>query len=676
MLKWRAWALAVSLSMLSAGRAAVIDGRPIADDSATVRQEFVAAMQRVRLYMPEPPDSSALQGFAIRDYLIAARLQRDLILRPGEDLDADIDAFLTSHANQPVAHAIRHDWLLNLAARQRWDWFLPRTADVTDSQLICERLQGRLVTGDTAGLVAQALARWNLPQKSPRECDGVFAWLRLQGVLTPALAEERTRAALSAANPQLAREFAADVPAAAAASLLQWAQMLEVPKPTLTALAADASTPVEEAALLAGFGRLANSDSAAALRLLPLLLARPDMTAALAAQLQRAAALGAAYDHDPAAMAAFRALAVDPEDNDAQEWRVRAALWAGDYEQALTWIGRMSANLAAQPRWRYWRARAVAATSGREAAVPIFAEIAGLRDYYGYLAADRLQHRYALNVQASPDDDAQQSALAAQPGLIRAHELFDCALTDDAMAEWAAIVGAAPPEVKLQAAHLAARWGWYAQSIATLAQAGEWDDVRLRYPHPYSLAIAHASMLTQVPPDWILAVMRQESLFRTDAVSRADARGLMQLQPATAAGVARRWHLPLPGADTLFDADAAATLGAAHLRDLLDHDGGQLDLSLAAYNAGSAAVARWLPSTPMDADVWIENIPYGETRGYVQHILEHIVALAWVRNVEPPRLATLLTPIQPTVSATPLVQPLSSVDALTPTGYDRSPKQP
>jgi len=70
-----------------------------------------------------------------------------------------------------------------------------------------------------------------------------------------------------------------------------------------------------------------------------------------------------------------------------------------------------------------------------------------------------------------------------------------------------------------------------------------------------------------------------------------------------------------------------------------------LDLSLAAYNAGPVSVARWLPAESVDADIWIENIPYGETRNYVQHVLEHIVAFAAVRDAEPPRLSSLLQPI-------------------------------
>jgi soluble lytic murein transglycosylase len=226
-------------------------------------------------------------------------------------------------------------------------------------------------------------------------------------------------------------------------------------------------------------------------------------------------------------------------------------------------------------------------------------------------------------------------------------------MADDAAAEWAAVLGAAKPAVRIQAAHLASRWGWYAQSIASLAQAGEWDDVPLRYPRPYAAIVADASKETQVPGDWIYAIMRQESLFRKDAVSRADARGLMQMQPATAAAVARRWHLPVPNGESLFDPSIAVKLGAVYVRELLDRHKGQLDQSLAAYNAGPLSVARWLPANAIDADIWIENIPYAETRAYVQHILEHIVAFATMRDAEPPRLSTLLPKVEPSSAPAP-----------------------
>jgi soluble lytic murein transglycosylase len=646
--------LAAFLSLLGAQFAAAADApRTAPGNLDSLRQSFVEAMQRIRLNLPEPPDSSALEAYAIHDYLVVARFRRDLMKKPDDALDTVIDGFLRSHAGQPVSRALRHDWLSSLAQRRRWDLFLPRSADVTDPLLVCWRLEGRLLTGDTEGLAAAALARWSLPQKQPAECSDVFAWLRQQNLVSAALAETKVRAALAADNPRLAREFAADVPVPRMAALLQWSDLLEAPKAALSVLATHPALSVEADALGAGFEKLAHTDSAAALELMPALLVRQDSTAALQARLRRAAALGAAYDRDPRALQLFDELGAQAPDNQVEEWRVRAALWAGDYGRGLAWIDRMPANLATQPRWRYWRARALAATAGFDAAAPLFNEIAGLRDYYGYLAADRLHRGYHLNARPSPDDIAAQNSMAADPGLIRAHELFVCDLADDAAAEWTAVLGAAEPPVKIQAAHLASRWGWYAQSIAALAQAAEWDDVRLRYPRPFQDAVVRATEFAAVPADWIYGIMRQESLYRKDAVSRADARGLMQMRPATAAAVARRWHQSPPRSDSLFDPSVAVPLGAAYLRELLDHFAGQLGLSLAAYNAGPVPVGRWLPSSTIDADVWIENIPYAETRGYVQHIFEHIVAFAYVSDAEPPRLESLMPAVGSVTRPTP-----------------------
>jgi soluble lytic murein transglycosylase len=643
---------ALALSLLCAQFTTVADAASAAANADSIRQAFVEAMQRVRDRLPETPDSPELRAYAIHDYLVAARFRRDLADKAGDALDGAIDAFLQAHSGQPVTRALKHEWLASVARRQLWDRFLPRSADVTDPTLICDRFAGRLASGDTEGLGTAVLGRWSLPQKQPPECDPVFAWLKRQNLVTPALAEARARAALAADNPHLARESALDVPVAQATPLLQWSDLLESPKSALAVLAAHPGFPVEPDALAAGFEKLAHSDSPDALDLLPLLLSHSGLTAALQVRMQRAAALGAAYDHDPRALAAFDGLPADSLDSPAEEWRVRAELWAGHYDKVLALIERMPAGLAAQPRWRYWHARAVAATQGSGAAATLFEEIAGLRDYYGYLAADRLHRPYSLNVHPSPEDAKTQAKIAADVGVIRAHELFACDMTDEANAEWSAALGDAEPAVKVQAAHLAARWGWYAQSITALAQAGEWDDVPLRYPRPYPTAVADAGMLANIPADWIWAVMRQESLFRKDAVSRADARGLMQMLPATAAAVARRWHLPHPGKDALFDPSVAIPLGAAHLRELLDHHAGQLTLSLAAYNAGSTAAARWLPSHSMDADVWVENIPYSETRAYVQHIMEHIVAFALVSAATLPHLDALMPPVEPTAPPT------------------------
>jgi soluble lytic murein transglycosylase len=87
------------------------------------------------------------------------------------------------------------------------------------------------------------------------------------------------------------------------------------------------------------------------------------------------------------------------------------------------------------------------------------------------------------------------------------------------------------------------------------------------------------------------------------------------------------------------------------LRELIDRFGGQTVAALAAYNAGPNAAARWIPSQPVEADVWIENIPYNETRTYVQRILWHNLVFNWLRTGEPQKPDTWLIDVGPVTKA-------------------------
>ncbi len=644
----------LTISLLAASLTAypsVSPATPAVRRDAAARRLFIAAMDRIEAGVPDAPDPPALVRYPLYEYLVAARLQRDATAAPGPTSDARVAKFLDAHAHQPVIYALRRDWLLSLAARGRWRTFLPLAASSADRRLVCDRLAGRIATGiDPTDLPARAIAQWLEPRAPPSECDPVFAWLRRRGFLTDDLRELRVRATLDADDPRLALRFAARLPAQRAAPLRLWARLLEEPRPVLESIVDDPRRDAPAEAIAAGFDLLSRRDGQAAMSLLPRLLERPDLPPALRPRLRLSAALGAAYDRDTDALAAFARVPATALGAAGDEWRVRAALWNGDFALALAGIDALPPAVAAEPRWQYWRARAVAATAGARAARPLYAKVARRRDFYGYLAADRLRWPYRLHVHPAPVDRRILGRLAAQPGLIRARELYFCGMIERATREWQYALRDAQAPTLVQAARLAADWGWYARSIIALKQADDWDDLRLRYPRPYRRAVARASRMARVPSDWLFAVMRQESLYQTDALSPADARGLMQLEPRTAVAIARHWHLRRPTPDELMNPPVALEFGAAYLRELLDRFDGQLPLGLAAYNAGPAAVERWLPDHPMPADVWIENIPYRETRAYVQHIVEHIVAFAWTRGARPPRLAHLLREVQPATS--------------------------
>jgi soluble lytic murein transglycosylase len=127
----------------------------------------------------------------------------------------------------------------------------------------------------------------------------------------------------------------------------------------------------------------------------------------------------------------------------------------------------------------------------------------------------------------------------------------------------------------------------------------------------------------------IYAIARQESRFDVDAVSSAGARGLMQLMPGTAEDTARQLGLAYSPGRLTSDAAYNAILGSAYLEAQLDRYDGSLILAAAAYNGGAGNVNRWIETfgdprnNGVDPVVWIETIPFEETRKYVRRVFGH-----------------------------------------------------
>ena len=275
-------------------------------------------------------------------------------------------ASVGARAKQPVARALRHDWLWSLAERHRWDWFLPRAGDVADPALICDRLEGRLETGDTKGLGADVLTRWNIPQKQPHECDA--------SICLAASAGPRER---GAGDHTHARRAGRPKPAAGTRVRHRRAPHLKS-RPCCSGrscwrhrqLALDALD--RKHCQIGGAGCARGRLQSA---LTPRFRRRPGPAAPSARK--------ARYDASSArAVCSATRLWVLPTSAIRQPLRhsMRSprmpltmkrssgacARRCGpeNYDRALSWIEQMPAGLAAQSRWRYWRARATAATRG------------------------------------------------------------------------------------------------------------------------------------------------------------------------------------------------------------------------------------------------------------------------------------------------------------------------
>lgn len=624
------------------------------DPLAAARAAFVEALAGVPADAPAADDSEMLRGYPLYPYLQAERLQRRLDrAEADEDLEGAIGAFLGHYAGAPWTRALRAAWLKQLAERRRWPLFLAYYIEPrADTALRCDALTAMISTGADPRLQGPALAIWRTGSELPSSCVPVFEWLDAEGLLTPEEIAARTRLALEAGKPAVARMLIPRLPEDRRAPFQLWLEVLEDPRRNLERGIAQG---VEPRAIFDGFSRLARGDSELGASLLATLEARCGTACALAApatigELRREVGLSQAWSRLPEAVETFRRVPESALDERGHEWRVRAALWSGEWLQAMNWIAAMPAPLAEQARWRYWRARSAEKLGRLESAVPGYERLAQENGYYAALAAERLGRAYAPRAQTRPVDPLAREQLAALPGLVRAREAWRIEQPDWARSEWSEATTGLDAAQLLEAARLASSWGWHLMAVATATRAEVFDDFNLLYPRPYEQELSGAARRAGLPANWVWGVLRQESLYDPRARSASDALGLLQLLPATARAVARRGGLDTPTRDALFDPSTNLLLGTAYLREQFETFGGRFALVLGAYNAGPNAVRRWLPAEPREADVWIENVPYNETRNYIQRIVWHSTVFGWKASGKPQRLTAWLTPISSDLS--------------------------
>ena len=283
----------------------------------------------------------------------------------------------------------------------------------------------------------------------------------------------------------------------------------------------------------------------------------------------------------------------------------------------------------AKSRAAFWGGRAAAAAGKPELAAKWYAAGAEhMATFYGQLAAHQLGHDAPPPPVPEPSPDAAALARFNAAELVRAAQLFFAAGDRDrariflmAMADQAKT-----PLDFAMLASLAESHGRVDQAIMVARRA-----INAGMPlmvHGYPVTALPAGGVAERP--LLLAIVRQESAFAPDAMSRAGARGLMQLMPGTAAGVARKLDLPYSLDRLATDGLYNVTLGRAYLERQIDDFGGSYALAIAAYNAGPARVRQWLREfgDPRGRDItmvdWIEMIPFSETRSYVQRVMENL----------------------------------------------------
>lgn len=591
-----------------------------------------------------------LEGYPLRVYLEYEQLRPRLSTLASSDSDRQaVDDFLAQYRDSYLGNRLEREWVSALAAQNRWHEVLHyHRPGNTTTALTCQRLRAQLETGDRSALdVVEPL--WNVNFSQPNDCDPVFeAWLA-QDFLSAEIAWQRFSKIMQVRQLALARYVSRLLPERERSLAELFLRIDAQPEHVISDAALQRDAPEIRQIILHGIRRLAAVDAPQALEALNRHQARQSFSSA---ELNTTRQFIAQRLLLQGFVAQTEALLLQDSALNTETlvgWLLRDALRQQDWPRMFTWLQRLPEDARQSERWTYWQARTLEALDAAGVdhnetlleAEQLYFKVSQTRSFYGFLAADRLGLPYELVDQPVAVSDADLLALHTIPAVARAHELYLIGEEVAARNEWSFATASMSPQQIISSGRLADSWGWHRNGIQAMIRAGYWDDLQLRFPLAYTDLFAEAADEHGVPSLLLMSVARQESAFMHDVRSSAGALGLMQLMPATGRETAGRLGMRINDQD-LLRPDVNIRLGSRYLTQLLQDFDNNRALAAAAYNAGPNRVRQWLRQTagnPVPLDVWIEIIPFAETRTYVQNVLAFSVIYAY-RLDEPARFLT------------------------------------
>lgn len=583
-----------------------------------------------------------LDSYPLAAYLDYAELSRRISrLKPEE-----VSAYTERYPDALLASRLQSSWLSSLAANRRAADLITHYQPSGDVALDCQYRQALLKQGKSAEAFAGLETLWLVGRSQPGSCDPVFQAWEKAGDLTHELIWGRIELAIRAGNLQMASFLGRRLLVSDRRWIELWIKVHNQPATVATRKAFKGDHPKRTAILAHGIARLGYRDLSRAMSIWDEYKTEFPFTDEERGHVQRTLALLLAQGRKPEALYILETVDKPALTPRVQEWRARAAIQQRDWIGVLSAIDNMSEELFLDGRWRYWRARALEELGFQESATALYKDLSQTRNYHSFLAADRIGASYELQnapLQLSPE---QVQELSQVPGIARSRELYRLQRIVDARREWDYVTERLEPETLARAAKLADSWGWHSNAIFTAARSGYWDDLPMRFPTLYQATIQDRAKQFGIEAAWIYGILRQESAFVADARSPRGALGLMQLLPVTAKSIAPRAKASYAGPRDLLQPEKNIHLGSAYLQQVRNLLHNHPVLATAAYNAGPAKVRQWLPDHgAVPVDIWIETIPYDETRDYVERVMAYTVIYDWQLTGKPLRLGQFMPPI-------------------------------
>lgn len=559
----------------------------------------------------------------LEDYpLVPYLLERKLSDRISINDEQRVKVFLNDYSDSPLSRKLRRNWLRYLAKRHYKQTFIDYYEPSSDASLACTYFRYRIEKGASLDeFLPEIEALWKVGKSQPKKCDWLFSrWIK-QNYVTETIALERIRLAADGGNhtliPYLKRflsdnnQYLADL----------WHSVRRSPANASKLSRFKGNLPkIESQIMTYALKRLVWRNTDLALTTLERSLKVIDFSDQQLTEIYNRYAIRLAILQHHKAMQYLKKASELSNDEELTRWRLAYLLKDENWLGVIEFASQLPNDDYDSKHYQYWLARAFDKLGQSDKAQNIYTELSTQRHYYGFLASARIGRPFHLEHRDVPLMIESLDILFDIPAARRALELREIGRLNDARREWRVAQRALPDEHKLTAAKVASSAGWHDQAILTLSREGFLHDTDIRFPSAYSEQMVQHAQNNQISPAWAFAIARRESSFMTDAVSDANARGLMQLLPSTAKYLEKKRISPRQ----LLEPSVNIQIGNKYLRYLMDKVNNNSILATAAYNAGWRRVRAWLPEQQsLAADLWVETIPFKETRNYVKAVLAY-----------------------------------------------------
>lgn len=567
---------------------------------------------------------SQIPDYPLYPYLVYDDLKHHLQhSKPAGITLQTLEKFEKEHPDFPFHSTLRNLWLGEMAKAKNWPDFIKGYRASKNEGLECQYQYAQYQTTQDPKYLSNAKALWLVGYSQDKACDPLFAaWKKKDGIKT-SLITQRIKLALESKNFDFATHLSKQLPSQNRHWVVEWEKVVKNPnllleENYLKKLTLSDKNKAE--VVTRGLLGLAKRDPEQAVKWWEKHQRDVLLSANQINQVKREIAVVLAQQKSPLALEWLNAL---PKDTDvtALEWRVRTLLADHDWAKVIPAILALPQSHQDDYIWQYWMARALEAQNDQTGARAIYQKLSQNRNYYGFLASKKLKQPLSLQNEPLEVDASLYSKVFAIPAIKRFEELNLIGKEALARIEWFRAIEKMSNEELLAASKIAQKEGLADIAIFTIAKTAHRNDIALRFPLAHKPEIVNNAKKHELDPAWVFAIARQESAFFTDALSPAGARGLMQLLPSTAKWIAKLYSLPYPSDAALHKPVVNVQLGTAYLNNLKKSMQNNVILATASYNAGPNRIPRWLYNAPIETDIWIENIPYKETREYVKNVV-------------------------------------------------------